>query len=72
MTAFSPAAVALNDMLRQQLDLTTQFISTQKRLHFALINSLDTAYNYTTLHETKEVAAYMFRGILKKFIHQHG
>jgi len=57
LTNFSPATFALNDMLRQQLQLTTQFMMVNRRLHSSLIQSLDSsAFKYTTLKETKEVS----------------
>ena len=50
--------VALNDMFRQQLQLTRQFVAVQNRLHRNLVSSLQSAaesYRYTTLDDTKEV-----------------
>ncbi|XP_046712861.1 uncharacterized protein C19orf44 homolog [Silurus meridionalis] len=55
LTAYSPAAFALNDMLRQQLTLTTNFIQSSRHLHRAMLESLGPAdYRYTTLEDTKE------------------
>ena len=56
MTAYSPSMLALNDMLRMQVDLTTQFLMTQKRLHHDLLRNLDSSYCYTTFQDTKEVS----------------
>jgi len=57
MTAFSPSTVALNDMLRQQLRLTTEFIEAQKQLHRHLMGSLAMQHHYTTLADTKKVSS---------------
>jgi len=54
LTGYSPTTLALNDMLKMQLSLTCQFLSTQKRLHQNLIHHLDSTQTYTTLKETKE------------------
>jgi len=54
LTAYSPSVLALNDMLRQQLQLTTQFLESQKHMHRVLISSQDpSGQNYTTLEDTK-------------------
>ena len=55
MTSYSPGALAMNDMLRQQLALTKQFVESSKRLHQSLVSSIEPTHHYTTLKETKKV-----------------
>jgi len=60
MTAYSPSVLAMNEMLRQQLHMTREFISVQRRLHHELVTSLHSAaesHRYTTLSDTRRVSS---------------
>ncbi|XP_063770582.1 uncharacterized protein C19orf44 homolog isoform X2 [Pseudophryne corroboree] len=55
LTTYSPMALALNDMLKQQLLLTQTFADMARQFHFSTVQSLESdLYNYTTLEETKK------------------
>ncbi|KAI7791202.1 uncharacterized protein C19orf44 homolog isoform X2 [Triplophysa rosa] len=55
LTSYSPAMLALNDMLRQQLALTRAFIESTRHHYTSVLESLGpTNYKYTTLEDTKE------------------
>ena len=50
--------LALHDMLKQQLELTKSFLSSQQALYQSMSNTLDHKYRYTTLQDTKKVCNY--------------
>ncbi|KAJ3599043.1 hypothetical protein NHX12_033006 [Muraenolepis orangiensis] len=55
LTAYSPAVFALNDMLRQQLAMTRQFVQASRGLHSSAVQGLGPPdYTYTTLEDTKQ------------------
>lgn len=54
LTSYSPAMLALHDMLKQQLDLTRQFVESQKYLYKSFAGSMESTYRYTTLEDTKQ------------------
>lgn len=57
LTAYSPATLALNDLLKQQLSFTRQFLQVNRHLYLSIIASIEQdKYHYTTLEETKEVS----------------
>ncbi len=55
LTSYSPSVLALNDMLRQQLQLTNQFLQNHRRMHHAYVGSMNPEFTYTTLQDTKQV-----------------
>lgn len=56
MTAYSPATLAIHDMLKQQIELIKQFAQAHDRLYHALSDSNVPDYKYTTLEGTKAVS----------------
>lgn len=54
MTAYSPSMLALHDMLKSQLELTKEFLDTQKRMYQDFSRSIQPAFKYTTLEDTKK------------------
>lgn len=55
MTNYSPAMLALQDMLKQQLELTQTFIQAQQYLYNSYTRSIEPQHKYTTLEDTKKV-----------------
>ncbi|KAM9357979.1 uncharacterized protein C19orf44 homolog [Symphorus nematophorus] len=55
LSTFNPAVFALNEILKQQLAMTRQFIVSSRHLHSSLLQSLEPPnYRYTTLEDTKK------------------
>ncbi|XP_013386472.1 uncharacterized protein C19orf44-like [Lingula anatina] len=54
MTGYSPSVLVLNDMLRQQLQLTKSFLGVQQRIYHSLMGTINNQYQYTTLEDTKK------------------
>ncbi|XP_041359053.1 uncharacterized protein LOC121375590 [Gigantopelta aegis] len=54
VTSYSPCMLALHDLLKQQLALTTNFLEVQNRLYENYTSSIESNYHYTTLEATKE------------------
>uniref|UniRef100_A0A146SP10 Carboxyl-ester lipase n=1 Tax=Fundulus heteroclitus TaxID=8078 RepID=A0A146SP10_FUNHE len=53
ISTFDPAVFALNEVLKQQLAMTKQFMDRSEYLHSCLLRSLEPPnYRYTTLEET--------------------
>ena len=70
LTAYSPSVIALNEMLRQQIKLTENFIAIQQHLNQNLIQHAQPDYSYTTLQDTKRVRerSHIIYEILSKFV----
>ncbi|KAE8293826.1 putative protein C19orf44 [Larimichthys crocea] len=55
LSTFNPAVFALNELLKQQVATTRQFIESSRHLHSSLVKSLEPPnYRYTTLEDTKK------------------
>ncbi|XP_040273371.1 uncharacterized protein C19orf44 homolog [Bufo bufo] len=55
LTTYNPMALALNDMLKQQLFLTQSFVDMARQLYLSTVKSLEgESFCYTTLKNTKE------------------
>ncbi|KAL5021085.1 hypothetical protein ScPMuIL_000240 [Solemya velum] len=54
MTSYSPGMLALHDMMKQQLQLTREFVQAQQFMYHSLMSSVESKFQYTTLQDTKE------------------
>lgn len=55
LTTYNPMALALNDLLKQQLSLTRSFVGMAQQLYLSTVTSLENkSYRYTTLENTEE------------------
>ena len=55
MTAYNPAIVALNNMLREQIRLVEQFVEINQRMYESYSTRVNSNYRYTTLEDTQQV-----------------
>ena len=55
MTAYNPAVVVLNNMLREQIRLVEQFVEINQRMYESYSSGLNNNYRYTTLEDTQQV-----------------
>ena len=55
MTAYNPAIVALNNMLREQIRLVEQFVEINQRMYESYSAGVNGSYRYTTLEDTQQV-----------------
>ena len=55
LTTYNPAMLALNDMMKQQFDLSRQFLDMQRDMHKNIIGNIEKKHYSTTLEETKQV-----------------
>ena len=56
MTAYNPAIVALNNMLREQIRLVEQFVEINQRMYESYSTGVNSSYRYTTLEDTQQVS----------------
>ncbi|XP_059172262.1 uncharacterized protein C19orf44-like [Physella acuta] len=54
LTAYSPNMLALQEMMKAQLDLIKNFVAIQHRIYQSCMDGLNYNHKYTTLEETKE------------------
>ena len=55
LTTYNPAMLALNDMMKQQIDLSRQFLDMQRDMHKNIMGNIEKEHYYTTLEESKQV-----------------
>ena len=51
--------VALNDMMKSQLEMTRRFVAGARQVALGVSSALREDYQYTTLESTKEVSSVM-------------
>ena len=56
MTAYNPAIVVLNNMLREQIRLVEQFVEINQRMYESYSSGTNSNYRYTTLEDTQQVS----------------
>ncbi|XP_055885408.1 uncharacterized protein C19orf44-like [Biomphalaria glabrata] len=54
LTAYSPNMLALQEMMKAQLELVQNFVAIQTRIYQSCMEGLNHNYKYTTLEDTKE------------------
>lgn len=54
MTAYNPAIIALNNMLREQIRLVEQFVEINQRMYESYARGANSSYRYTTLEDTQK------------------
>lgn len=54
MTGYSPAMLALQDMLKAQYELTKEFLDSQRRLYQDFARNIEPTFKYTTLQDAKK------------------
>lgn len=53
ITAYSPSVLALQEMMKAQLDLVKNFVDIQNRIYQSCLDGLQYDHQYTTLEDTK-------------------
>ena len=71
MTAYNPAIIALNNMLREQIRLVEQFVEINQRMYESYAASANSSYRYTTLEDTRKVCACHARNLHSRVLPQH-
>ncbi|XP_067936383.1 serine-rich adhesin for platelets-like isoform X2 [Watersipora subatra] len=54
LTTYNPALLALNDMMKGQLELSRQFLNMQKDMQKSIMDSIEREHVYTTLEDTNK------------------
>lgn len=71
MTAYNPAIIALNNMLREQIRLVEQFVEINQRMYESYATSANSSYRYTTLEDTQKVCACYARNLHSHVLPQY-